>query len=310
MQYYVGGSWQGRVPASVRSREYAHRVKLTFPWIAAYGGLTVAVPVAAVLSTSVVRDRTAPSTIATEPRDQLAHVSVGDSEAMRALSGVWSRFEAGGEGDPLRFYYFHGDGKGLYRFGRVGLTYTHSFDYGVEHGRLVLRFRKTGEAHRLSYRVEADTERTGRNWLVLDVDPREPTATRYFRDGEPSRVSPSIVSASNATPAGRMWIDPARYDTGGMGFGLYQLRESGIDGRGVGWHHQGDFDEWSTESLVYRVVDTRIELWFSLRGDRHTTSFVVREDDRGRTLELTEDPRNFWHRRTFMDMGPSFGWSF
>src|SRR5688500_5790122 len=37
-----------------------------------------------------------------------------------ALTGIWSRYEPGGLGAPLRFYYFHGDGHGLYRYGKVG----------------------------------------------------------------------------------------------------------------------------------------------------------------------------------------------
>src|SRR5688500_11092207 len=68
-----------------------------------------------------------------------------DPDAVAQLAGIWWRYERGVEGDPVRFYYFHGDGKGLYRYGRVGLTNTNSFDYDVEDTHLVLRFRKTGE---------------------------------------------------------------------------------------------------------------------------------------------------------------------
>ena len=53
-------------------------------------------------------------------------------EAPRAASdprlvGLWQRFETLHEGDPMRFYFFHPDGFGIYRYGKVGLTNTHSF---------------------------------------------------------------------------------------------------------------------------------------------------------------------------------------
>ena len=70
-------------------------------------------------------------------------------EAAVELAGLWSRYEGMSEGEPVRFWYFHGDGHGLYRYGRVGYTNTHSFDYTLRGDRVSLRFRKTGEAHEL-----------------------------------------------------------------------------------------------------------------------------------------------------------------
>src|SRR5690554_5298743 len=62
-----------------------------------------------------------------------------------AVQGLWSRWpDRQREGDPLRFYYFHGDGHGLYRYGRIGHTNTHSFDYRLEGDALLLTFRKSG----------------------------------------------------------------------------------------------------------------------------------------------------------------------
>ena len=85
------------------------------------------------------------------------------------LVGLWQRHEALREGDPLRFYYFHPEGFGIYRYGKVGLTNTHSFDYDASQGLVDLRFRKTDRTHAVRYRFE---HRDGREWLVLAGDPR------------------------------------------------------------------------------------------------------------------------------------------
>lgn len=226
-----------------------------------------------------------------------APARVEDREAVAELAGIWWRYERGAEGDPLRFYYFHGDGKGLYRYGRVGLTNTNSFDYDVEGETLVLRFRKTGEVHRVPFTVE---RKDGRDWLVLDDDPREPGGARYFRE------TPGAIDPHEVAPGGHMWIDHKAYATGGAGFSLYQFRPAGIDGRGVGWFHRGDFDDWETESLVYRIGDDAIELWFTLRDEHAVTRFEVRPSE-PRVLHLADDPRDFWHPHAYVDIGKSFG---
>lgn len=228
--------------------------------------------------------------------------------ATDALAGIWWRYEAGHEGAPVRFYYFHGDGKGLYRYGKVGLTNTHSFDYTVEDDVVRIAFRKTGEVHRVGYSL---TRHDGRDWLVLHDDPEEPGATRYFRE-RPGPIDPhtsveqNFATADGPPPSGHMWIDHQRFATGGNGFSFYQFRPSGIDGRGVGWHHRGDFDDWSTEAFTYRIVGDRIGIDFSLADQHAQTSFVIDEGD-PRQLWLAEDPRDFWHQHRFDDAGPSFG---
>src|SRR5688572_24867681 len=46
-----------------------------------------------------------------------------------AISGLWSRWpELRAEDAPVRFYFFHPDGIGLYRYGKLGLNTTNSFD--------------------------------------------------------------------------------------------------------------------------------------------------------------------------------------
>lgn len=224
------------------------------------------------------------------------------------LRGVWSMYPRGTLGEPIRFYYFHGDGHGLYRYGRVGLNNTHSFEYRVDDQTIALRFRKTGETHELGYRVEPDARDRERQWLVLDADPREQGTARYFRDGGPAEVTDggSGPTADPGGPGGRMWIDAKRFATGGMAFSLYQLRTPGIDGRGHGWFHRGDFDEWSTEALEYSLADDRMSLHFTLRDERVTTPFRVRAQGERRLLDVGVDPRDFWHHHTYVDIGPSF----
>lgn len=225
---------------------------------------------------------------------------------LRRLSGIWSRYEPGAQGERVRFYYFHGDGTGLYRYGRVGLSNTHSFDYDIVGDTLVLDFRKTGEHHEVSFTVHQGPQR---DWLELRDDPREPGSTRYFRDSDETVRSAAAASDGlGAPPAGHMWIDLEDYATGGRGFVMYQFRPAGIDGRGVGWFHRGDFNDWSTEALTYRIVGDRIELHFSLEGRQEVSDFTVRTDSEGaRWLELADDPRDYWHPHRYVDMGPSFG---
>jgi hypothetical protein len=261
---------------------------LSLSLVACYAVAVVAVPVGVWLA---VPDPVDPPVAAAVPDP--------DAQAVADLAGIWWRYERGVEGDRMRFYYFHGDGKGLYRYGRVGLTNTNSFDYDVEEHTLVLRFRKTGEVHRVPFSVEREGER---DWLVLEDDPREPGGAKYFRE-QPGPIDPHTA---DVPPAGHMWIDHRNYATGGGGFALYQFRPAGIDGRGVGWFHRGDFDDWETESLVYRIGDDAIELWFTLRDEHAVTPFEVRATQ-PRVLHLGDDPRDFWHPHEYVDIGKSFG---
>jgi hypothetical protein len=238
------------------------------------------------------------------------------------LRGLWTRYETRGEGEPLRFWYFHGDGKGLYRYGKVGLANTHSFDYEVDAGEaaghkvgVALRFRKRGESHSLTAVLEQDAR--GTTWMTLRGDPYEPGA-RYRKieseldfaglGRERSERSERSGSPEHAAGIGdRMWIDYRNNATGGAEFHMYQLAATAIDGRGVGWFHRGDFDDWSTESLTYRLDGERIELFFDLREEPNSTVFHVVEDERGRELVLEQDPRDFWATHRYRDGGRSFG---
>ena len=90
----------------------------------------------------------------------------------------------GARQDTLRFWYFHGDGNGLYRYGTIGLNNTHSFDYEVVPGGVQLRFRKSGATHVVQARVE-DTP-SGPS-LTLDPDPEDPGASYRLERGPVAR---------------------------------------------------------------------------------------------------------------------------
>jgi hypothetical protein len=228
------------------------------------------------------------------------------------LHGLWTRYDTRGEGDPLRFWYFHGDGKGLYRYGKVGLANTHSFDYAIEEGaELFLRVRKTGEEHVLEVELERDDN--GQTWLTLRDDPYEPGA-RYRKieseldfSGAVDAQGPAPESASGPGLGDRLWIDYRKFATGGAEFHMYQLGVTAIDGRGVGWFHRGDFDDWSTESLTYRIDGDQLELFFDLREEPNTTTFRLVEGPHGRELLLEQDPRDYWATHRYRDGGRSFG---
>ena len=246
-----------------------------------------------------------------------------------ALRGLWSRYaDAGGRDDaPVAFYYFHDGGIGLYRYGKIAHNTTNSYHWRVVGDALELRWNKTGAVDRLGFRVD----RSGpRPVLVVDGDPKNPgvAGSRYtfvpapdagaFAPDLPPGPS-SVLSANHVTldrVDNRLWIDLKKYATGGMGFSLYQLRSQGIDGRGTGWHHVGDFDDWSTEQLTYKATaggggDGALELLFALRGDRATTAVRLGRDrnpdgEERRTLTLAADPRDCGAPHVFVDAGPSF----
>lgn len=239
---------------------------------------------------------------------------VEEAEQEDPLRGLWMRYEGRGEGDPLRFWYFHGDGKGLYRYGKVGLANTHSFDYALTgtdaqaadgNGPidLSLRFRKRGEAHTLIATIDEDGQGT---WLSFTGDPREPGA-RYRKVESDLDFESAALPEDGGTGIGdRMWIDYRNLATGGAEFHMYQLAATAIDGRGVGWFHRGDFDDWSTESLTYRIAGDRLELFFDLREEPNSTGFRVVEGEHGRELWLDADPRDYWAAHRYRDGGRSF----
>ena len=255
------------------------------------------------------------------PRDQVAApAESGEQVAQDQLRGLWMRYDGRGEGDPLRFWYFHGDGKGLYRYGKVGLANTHSFDYEVEVAKLFVRVRKSGAEHELAFETGRDD--AGRTWLELRDDPYELGARYYQVASDLDFAAAARAWAPDRAPGGqdvgqdgesglgdRIWIDYQRFATGGVEFHMYQLAETAIDGRGVGWFHRGDFDDWSTESLTYRIDGSRLELFFDLREEPNVTEFELVAGPHGRELVLAADPRDYWATHRYRDGGRSFGTS-
>jgi hypothetical protein len=260
--------------------------------LAIYGAAVLAVPLV------VLSHRSDPRAV--DPSVAVGdEITVDDAEPLAdPLVGLWA--EPVGEGqDRVRFYYFHGDGHGLYRYGKRSATFTNSFDYDVVGDTVELRFRKTGAEYAVHFAIESDESG---DRLVLAHDPRGDGRGVYVR----TRRDPVGHADAAPTLGGRMWFDRTSYATGGYGFALYQLRAAGIDGRGTGWFHRGDFDDWSTESLVYRIVGDRLELVFERSGESHTTHFALEPGD-PTVLVLDEDPRDWWHAHRYLDAGPAFG---
>ncbi|MEO1230235.1 MAG: hypothetical protein AAFZ18_15135 [Myxococcota bacterium] len=224
--------------------------------------------------------------------------------ASAPLLGLWQATRPEKEGDPVRFYYFHNGGIGLVRYGRMGLTYTRSFHWKVldaaaegSTGRLALVFTKTGAHHDVSFVLESEQA-----ILHLPEDPAFPGNHRYTKDVRPRGVD----FGAQEHPLARLWIQHTRDTRGGQGFRMYQLQAPTIDGRGVGWYHEGDMSDWSTETLTYRRTGESLELYFPVRGERFSSALTLTGEGEARILTLAEDPRNFWHARSYQDGGPGF----
>ena len=223
-------------------------------------------------------------------------LSTLDSRLSTDLRGLWLKQTS--DRQEFRFYYFHGNGIGLYRYGRRSLNNTNSYDYRVDGRDLVLRFRKTGEEHRVRYRIDRDGEQA---ILILENDPREPAPARYRKIEGPLEMS-DVVAGDH--PFARMWTEQKKFATGGSGFRIYQFQPPQSDGSGHGWYHQGDFDDWSTEAFSYVKKAGQLHLYFIEKKEHEVTDFVEQTGQK-RAIELISDPRNFWHRARFEDGGRS-----
>jgi hypothetical protein len=233
-----------------------------------------------------------------------------------AVVGLWVDREPRELADEMRFYYFGKEGHGLYRYGQAGYNQTHSFDWRVRGDTLELKFRKSGQLATTRFQLG---EEDGRRTITLKDDPRGPGGVRYRY--VPSRLDlagplalPDVdhlvaapTDGAQGAVVGRMWIALQRYATGGMGFSMYQFSEHGTSsGWRRGWHHLGDFDDWTTETLEYRDDAGALSLRFPLRGGDATTPLELSRERDERVLRLSRDPRNFYHRSRFVDAGPSF----
>lgn len=215
----------------------------------------------------------------------------------RALLGLWQASQPAADGDPVRFYYFHDGGIGLVRYGKMGLTYTRTFHWKQSGSLLELSFIKTGETHRVRFQLEAS-----QTVLHLPEDPAFPGDHRYRRDTRPRMEA----AGRQPHPLARLWIERTKDRRGASGFRMYQLEAPSLDGRGIGWFHEGDMAEWSTETLSYRRTGATMELFFPVRGERARSPIRLEGTGTSRTLTLDVDPRNYWHARTYRDGGPGF----
>ena len=215
-------------------------------------------------------------------------------EAEPSVLGMWSQTQPVKDGDPVRFYYFHPGGIGLFRYGRMGLTQTRSFRYAIAQDRLQLDFVRSGARHSVPFTLKDGA-------LVLADDPMLGGAQTYRKKGS--------AGGHGATKAGhplaRMWKFVETDQLGQETFHMYQLEAPALDGRGVGWYHVGDYADWSTEALTYRKTGDTLVLEFTLRGERASTT-VKLERHHHQALVLEKDPRNFWHARRYLDSGSGF----
>ncbi len=214
-----------------------------------------------------------------------------------AVQGLWSQTTPQVEGDPVRFYYFHTGGIGLFRYGKMGLTQTRSFRYAVQGEQIQLTVLKTGEVHTVPFTLSEGT-------LNLKADPMLGGAQTYKKQAASSGHG---LKSAEAHPLARMWKHTLKDANGQERFSMYQLQAPALDGRGVGWYHEGDFMDWSTESLTYRKSGEQLTLQFTLRNEEARTEVQIEAKGPHRSLALSKDPRNFWHPRRYRDAGPGFG---
>lgn len=213
------------------------------------------------------------------------------------VQGLWSQTTPVVEGDPVRFYYFHAGGIGLFRYGKMGLTQTRSFTYAVEGEQIQLTVLKTGEIYAVPFTIEDGA-------LSLKLDPMLGGSQTYRKQAANSGHG---LKSAEDHPLARMWKHTLKDAKGQERFSMYQLEAPALDGRGVGWYHEGDYMDWTTESLTYRKSRDQLLLQFSLRGEDARTDVRIEAKGPHRSLNLSRDPRNFWHPRSYQDAGPGFG---
>jgi hypothetical protein len=218
-----------------------------------------------------------------------------------ALTGIF--YSVTPEKDVLtsdvRFYYFHGNGIGLLRYGKVGLNNTESFHYKTQDDVLSLRFNKTGQGMQTRY-VIAESE--GKTTLALPdfvhQDDRE-----LIKEPAPNL---SVMNWPQGKSLDRMWTMLQQSVDGSISFKMYQLRKADDTGHGEGWYHEGDFDNWYTERLDFHRGETEMMFHFGLRDEKAQTPYMHVTDAPTPMLVFEKDPRHFWTTTHYVDGGESF----
>lgn len=199
----------------------------------------------------------------------------------------------------LRFYYFHGNGIGLLRYGKVGLNNTESFHYETTDDVLSLRFNKTGHVVQTRYAL---TETEGKTLLTLPdfVDQKD---RELIKETSPNL---SLLNWPQGKSLDRMWTYLLQSADNHLSFKMYQLRKADDTGHGEGWYHEGDFDNWYTEHLKFYRGETEMTFHFGLKNEKAETTYVHVTDATTPMLVLEKDPRHFWTTTHYMDGGESF----
>ena len=199
----------------------------------------------------------------------------------------------------LRFYYFHGNGIGLLRYGKVGLNNTESYHYETKDDVLSLRFNKTGQVVQTRY-VIAESE--GKTTLQL------PDFV-YQHDRELIKeTAPNLrhLNWPQGQSLDRMWTMLQQSAEGKISFKMYQLRKADDTGHGAGWYHEGDFDNWYTERLEFHRGESEMTFHFGLKNEKAQTPYAHVTDAPTPMLVFDKDPRHFWATTHYVDGGESF----
>lgn len=200
---------------------------------------------------------------------------------------------------PIRFYYFHGNGIGLLRYGKVGLNNTESFHYETDSDVLSLKFNKTGQVVQSRYAL---SEAEGKTTLSLP-DFVQQSDRELVKERNPNLA---FMNWPQGKSMDRMWTYLQQSVDGTMSFKMYQLRKEDENGHGEGWYHEGDFDNWYTERLDFHRGDTDMMFHFGLRDEKAQTPYVHVTDAPTPMLVFEKDPRHFWTTTHYLDGGESF----
>ena len=218
-----------------------------------------------------------------------------------ALAGIFYGVEPQKDelDSEVRFYYFHGNGIGLLRYGKVGLNNTESFHYQTHEGVLSIRYNKTGQMFTTSYAFEKENDRQ-----VLVLPELTHKDDRRLVKEEGSEMG--LLNQPSGIQMDRMWTMLEKHAGGGIDFKIYQLRKADDTGHGEGFFHEGDFDNWSTERLNYHIGDGQMTFHFSLKDEKAQTSFQLERPHDLPMLVFDKDPRHFWATTHYWDGGESF----
>ncbi|NJK88554.1 MAG: hypothetical protein HC923_03580 [Myxococcales bacterium] len=217
----------------------------------------------------------------------------------RHLRGIWDR-EGASDLKRVDFYYFHQGDLGLFRFGTTDRNHTEMFRFKKTWRGLEISFKRTGE--RAFSKMQLVERPDGRRALVLESDPRNGgRRTTYVHRAAPTS---QLVPAAKDDFA-RMWMHRRPRLHGGLDFRIYQFQPANASGHGRGWYHEGDYDEWTTESLTYHKGQDTLHLRFDEPREIAASPYQLNRSRKAAVLGLDADPRWFGRPSRFEDTGPT-----